>query len=548
MPCPPPLPGFEGLATNGTLVMSFCTMKRTWLMLFGGIATGLLLFAVFPPLNWNVLAVLAPIPLLYALTRFAPLETSGVTDPAAGYLPAEEAGRASRRLSPGAVFTLQCALAGWVAGTLQWGLMCLWIRDTLAIYGGLTGPLSWLAIALFAAIKGLHLAVLAALAGSLLRRPWGGLAVAALWAGLERTHGPLGFTWLLLGNAGIDMALPLRLAPLTGVYGLSFVFVAIACAGVFVLLRRPRQHLLFLLPLAALWLMPGLQLKKGPSAQAVSLQPALKDEGPVSQEENELTVRRLSFLTLQEVLAPRKATPSLVLWPEAPAPFYYHDDPVFRDQMNAMARLAATPVIFGGVARTPEGKPLNSAIYLTGEGRLAGRYDKRVLVPFGEFVPPMFGWIKKISSEAGDFEPGSKVETFVSGEHSIGPFICYEAASPHLVREVAQAGADVFVNISNDGYFGRSAARAQHLLLARMRAVENHRWLLRSTNDGITASIDPAGRVWDRFADGKRAVGRLRFGWEKEQTPYTRGGDWFAWGCLIVGLAAAGLERIRQRG
>ncbi len=284
-----------------------------------------------------------------------------------------------------------------------------------------------------------------------------------------------------------------------------------------------------------------MRLEKAPNAEAVSLQPALKDEGPVSQEENERTVRRLSFLTLQEAMNPRRPTPQLVLWPEAPAPFYYYDDPQFREQMNTMARLATAPTIFGGVARTADGRPLNSAIYLSGEGQLAGRYDKRFLVPFGEFVPPMFGWIKKISSEAGDFEPGSRVETFVAGGHSIGPFICYEAAFPHLVREVAEAGADVFVNISNDGYFGHSAARAQHLLLARMRAVENHRWLLRSTNDGITVSIDPVGRVWDRFEDGKRAVGRLRFGWEKAQTPYTRGGDWFAWGCLVVGLAAAGV-------
>src|SRR5664279_3852532 len=159
-------------------------MNRTWLMLSAGILTGLLLFAVFPPLNWNVLAVLAPVPLLYAIARFGLGDASNGTEPAP--VPAS------------AVFMLQCSLAGWIAGTLQWGLMCLWIRDTLSIYGGLTGPLSWLAIALFAAIKGLHLALFAAVAGTLLRRPWGGLAVAALWTGLERTHGPLGFTWLLL--------------------------------------------------------------------------------------------------------------------------------------------------------------------------------------------------------------------------------------------------------------------------------------------------------------------------------------------------------------
>jgi apolipoprotein N-acyltransferase len=247
-------------------------MKRSQLALLGGLATGLLLFAVFPPLDLRVLAPLAPIPLLYALAWEG-----------------EQGG-----LSP-----WQRALAGWIAGALQWGLMCYWIRDTLALYGGLEGPLSWLAVALFAAIKGLHLALFATLAGPLLAQPWGGLAVAALWTGLERTHGPLGFTWLLMGNAGIDMQLPLRLAPFTGVYGLSFVFMALAGAATLVLLRRPRRHLLYIVPLAALWLLPAVRLTKAPGAQAVSLQPALQDTTLVSAEENDRTVRQLSFFTLQ---------------------------------------------------------------------------------------------------------------------------------------------------------------------------------------------------------------------------------------------------------
>jgi apolipoprotein N-acyltransferase len=137
------------------------------------------------------------------------------------------------------------------------------------------------------------------------------------------------------------------------------------------------------------------------------------------------------------------------------------------------------------------------------------------------------------------------VVIFTANGHAMGPFICYEAAFPHLVRDVTGAGAEVLVNLSNDGYFGRSAAREQHLLLARMRAVENHRWLLRSTNDGITVSIDPAGRIWDRFPALKRTAGRLRFGWEHAKTPYTRAGDWFAWGCLAAGLAAAGWAMLR---
>jgi apolipoprotein N-acyltransferase len=496
-------------------------MTPTRLTLLGGFLTGLLLFAVFPPLDYRFLAPFALIPLLYALVQNS-----------------DESWQA-RWLIP--------FFGGWIAGTLQWGLTCSWIRDTLAMYGGLTGPLSWLAIALFAVAKGLHLAVLAALAKPFLKRPWGGLAVAALWTGIERTHGPLGFTWLLLGNAGIDMALPLRLAPVTGVYGLSFVFVLVTCAVLFVLLRRPRWHLLYAAPLVLLWLVPPVRMDKAPKAEAVSLQPAISETEPITEDDNLRMVRRLSFATLQESMNPARPTPQMVLWPEAPAPFYYYDDPAFREQMDTMARLAGVPTIFGGVARTPEGQPLNSAFFLNGEGHLSGRYDKRFLVPFGEFIPPLFGWINKISHEAGDFAAGTRTEIFTAGDHSIGPFICYEAAFPHLVREVAATGANVFVNLSNDGYFGRSAARTQHLLLARMRAVENHRWLLRSTNDGITVSIDPAGRIWDRFPEGKRIAGRLRFGWESGLTAYTQDGDWFAWSCLGLGLAAAALEMLRLR-
>ncbi len=123
------------------------------------------------------------------------------------------------------------------------------------------------------------------------------------------------------------------------------------------------------------------------------------------------------------------------------------------------------------------------------------RYDKIKLVPFGEFVPDIFGWVNRITKEAGDFAPGERVVEFPVNGHRIGAFICYESAFPDLVRQFASDGAEVLVNLSNDGYFGHSAAREQHLELVRMRAAENRRWILRATNDGITATIDPAGRV-----------------------------------------------------
>jgi apolipoprotein N-acyltransferase len=196
-------------------------------------------------------------------------------------------------------------------------------------------------------------------------------------------------------------------------------------------------------------------------------------------------------------------------------------------------------MLFGTVAYTTEHAPLNSAVLVGANGNLASRYDKIFLVPFGEFVPPLFSFVNRITQEAGDFVPGNRTVVSQVGQRSIGAFICYESAFPHLVREFPRAGAELLVNLTNDGYFGRSSARAQHLLLARMRAAENRRWLLRPTNDGYTVSIDPAGRVIDRVEPYQRAAARLSFSYVEQTTAYTRFGDWFAWLCLASSLPLA---------
>lgn len=480
-------------------------MRLGWLLAAGALLSALLLAALFPPVNWTILAPLALAPLLFALAH----------EP-----------RAARRF-----------LAGWASGALYWLLVCFWIRDVLASYGGLNGPLSWLALLLFALAKGLHTAVFAALAGPLMRRWWAIPAVAALWTGIERTHGPLGFAWLALGNAGIAMDIPMRLAPWLGVYGLSFVFAMIAAAVASLLLRRRRAELAWLLPLAVLWLLPPLERRSVYDREAVAVQPNVAADARWDEQSLRETTRRLAFRTLEAALEPRRTPAALLVWPEVPAPFYYYDDAQFRREVTETARLARAPFLFGTVAYTPRQEPLNSAVLLDSSGRLAGRYDKARLVPFGEFIPPGFGWIRKISSEAGDYAAGEGARILQAGEHSLGVFICYESAFPDYVRQFAAQGAEVLVNLTNDGYFGRSAARAQHLLLARMRAVENRRWLLRVANDGITASIDPSGQVWSQLPEKELRAARLPLRHLRSRTFYTRHGDWFAWLCLGAGIA-----------
>ncbi|MBC8167509.1 MAG: hypothetical protein H7Y20_16770, partial [Bryobacteraceae bacterium] len=123
-------------------------------------------------------------------------------------------------------------------------------------------------------------------------------------------------------------------------------------------------------------------------------------------------------------------------------------------------------------------------------------------------------------------------------------FICYESAFPDLVRRFALDGATVLANLSNDGYFGGSAAREQHLSLVRMRAAENNRWILRSTNDGVTASVDPAGRIRRTFPPSQSTSGRLPFNYEPKLTFYTRFGDVFAWICAFAALGLLILSQI----
>jgi len=335
------------------------------------------------------------------------------------------------------------------------------------------------------------------------------------------------------------MSLPLRAAPVAGVYGVSFVFAALACGLTLVALRRDRRELLWLLALPLLWLLPAVQLREAPSEQAVAMQTNVGADAEWSIAETDRTVKEFAVRTLQEGLDPDKPKPALLLWPEAPAPFYYYEDPSLRLQVGEAARLTGAPLMMAGVAFTPKKAPLNSAFLIDETGRLTGRYDKVRLVPFGEYIPAGFEWIEKISSGAGNYAPGTGMKVFPVGRHTLGSFICYESAFPDYVRLAAANGAEVLVNLTNDGYFGGSRAREQHLLLARMRAVENRRWLLRPANDGITAAIDPAGRIWDRMPSFQRMTGRLRFGWIRDKTIYTQYGDWFAWLCLAGGLGAA---------
>ncbi len=434
-------------------------------------------------------------------------------------------------------------LLGYITGFVYWFGVCYWIENVLASYGAMGKVLAWLAFVLFCLIKALHMGVFALLAGILIRRWWAVPAVAALWVAVESSHTFLGFAWLALGNAGINMGIPMRLAPFTSVYGLSFIFAAMATALALAALKRPRLHLLWVLALPFLIFLPPLPDAQRGRDTAVLVQPNISEDTQWTPELVDRMQRRLAMLAIRGVMSGGQEHPSLVVSPEVPAPLY-DNDPRLRGYIDELAHVTDAYLLLGVVGHTPQGAPLNSVILVSPQGTIISRYDKVNLVPFGEFVPWPFDFVKKISTETGDFVPGTRVVVSPVGDHKIGAFICYESVFPNFVRRFVADGAQVLFNLSNDGYFGKSAAREQHLEIVRMRAAENRRWILRSTNDGITATIDPAGRLRGTVPMFVEAASRTGFSYINDTTFYTRFGDWFPIVCAVL---AAGLLLVSLR-
>jgi apolipoprotein N-acyltransferase len=437
------------------------------------------------------------------------------------------------------------AVLGLTTGVVHWGGMCYWVHYVMDVHGGL-GP--WGATAVFVLFClgcALGTAVFGIAAGPLLATRWAVPGVAALWTINEWVPAPYGFTWLGLGDAALAFPFMPLLAPWTGVYGLTFV---LACLSVYST-RRPshvQTGLLAIVFAGGIFLGTSRTQTDVADQRAVIVQPNVATDRAWSPNDIEELKAQLTELSLREAQNRRAGQPSLIVWPEVPAPFYYDTDAQFRATAENVAKSSGLPFLFGTVGWTAQQQPLNATILLSKSGEVIDRYSKIELVPFGEYVPaPWASIVPKVTNEVSDFVPGSKQTTFELNGHKVAAFICYESAFPDFVRRF---DGEVFFNLSNDGYFGRHAAREQHLKLVRMRAIENERWIVRATNDGITASIDPHGNVHDQQKSYKQLAASLPFSYRTEETLYRRWGDWFPKLCVLIAiLCYAGAWRDRKR-
>jgi apolipoprotein N-acyltransferase len=249
-----------------------------------------------------------------------------------------------------------------------------------------------------------------------------------------------------------------------------------------------------------------------------------------------------------EIICPPYPThPDLVIWPESPAPFF-ENDPRFQKATIAIVQADQAPLIIGGLAadysqQQQEWLDYNAAMVIAPDGNLIGRYEKIHLVPFGEYVPfaQYLTFAHKLTGRVSKFTRGTERKVFIlNGHHRYGVFICYEAVFADEVRHFAQLGAEVLVNVSDDAWYGDTSAPWQHLNMARMRAIENRRWLLRDTNNGITAVIDPYGRVRQSIPRHQVDALPAQYGFRDDITFYTEHGDAFAWLCVFLSIPVLG--------
>ena len=415
------------------------------------------------------------------------------------------------------------------------------------------------------------------------------LLVPFAWVAVELARARItGLPWDLLGIAQVDNPLLTRLAPITGVYGLSFIIAAVNALWLIRIRIRERRFTRPVLTIAGVVIVvlyiAGLRLIANPSPTPTTATATLVQEnlevGAANTGPQPSTQQFLdSFSYLSRYPSPRfllgipelPGTPSVLSHPPH-APVRSRQLQRARPNSNRPHRLARISRTFHHSTLTstqpcrpcrfqqstgdrrqhrlraksrttnPATPLFNRASLITPDGTFDGSLRQDPSRPFGEYVPfkDFFFFASNLPDGAGDLDRGTSRTVFTFGGHTYGTFICYESIFGDEVRQFVKNGAEVLVNISDDGWYGDTSAAWQHLNMVRMRAIENHRWILRATNTGVTAAINPYGRVTAAAPRHQRTSIRVHFGYENDLTFYSRYGDLFAYACaLLTTLALA---------
>lgn len=446
---------------------------------------------------------------------------------------------------------------GLMTGWVYFSCTLYWTVGVMTTYGGLAMPVAVIAAGLLVGYLSLYIGAVAVLLGASVRR----FGVSGVWLGpvfwvaAEWARGWIGggFPWVPLGSSQGSVLPIAQLASVTGVYGVSFLVALVsAAAAVLGLSRRPRQLIAVVgvaAVLAVVTVGGMLRLADNRLAESGRVLRVGLIQGNVEQDQKwdprfrDAIVSRYLTLSREAILSGAQ----LVVWPEASTPFFIDRDSALAEPIRKLAEQTRTPFVIG-TDEFDGTNIFNSASVIGADGRGRGGYRKMHLVPFGEYVPlkKLLFFVGPLVEAVSDFAPGTEASVLDVGDGMRASVaICYESTYPSLARAFAQGGAQLLLVITNDAWFGTSSAAYQHFQMGAMRAIENGRYLARAANTGITAVVDPYGRVVKQAGMfeplGLTADVRLL----DSRTIYTRTGDLMAWLCAALTACVAVVLRRR---
>jgi apolipoprotein N-acyltransferase len=460
-----------------------------------------------------------------------------------------------RRPSP-----LRAMILGWAVGTVFFYTTCYWLTYSMIHYGGVPAVVAYALLIPPAIVIGIFPGLAMVLVALAIRRwdQWAILSAPVFWTAFEWVR--LAVTGQLWNAVGYSQAFKwwlIQPASWGGVYAVSFLIVLVNAAVACVAMKRTLRASVatVLIVISVVLVMVSSRVNPSPADSAkwlcvVAVQPNVPmTSGKSVAEMNALLERHLSLSIRALKSCPQSYKKSLVIWPESPMNFTYGTDQAFQNLVKRFSLENNTYLLFNSLEAAPDGGSYNSALLINGDAPII-QYDKIRLMPFGEYVP-LPQWLpgaSLITGIVGEFTPGNKYTLMEVDNVRAGVFICIESAYPWIAREMTNRGADLLINISNDGYLGPNAVMRQHLANTVFRAVENGRPLLRVTNTGISARIDPDGQIRDQTGAFEPDVRVWQYSQLQANASYTKHGDWFVYTCITISalLAVAALLGSRR--
>lgn len=484
------------------------------------ILSGILLVTCQPPVSLFPLAFIALVPLLYAIEKYSYRHP---------FIP------------------------GFITGIVTYLGLIYWVVVAMNTYGGIDIFTSTLILLLFVLYLSLYMgcftAAICAMDKNLSVPIY--LSAPIAWVLLEYVRGIAltGFPWSFLAHSQHNFLTFIQIASITGTYFLSFLIVAINCIVFFGAFKKPvsKIYLIIIFTLVAASIAFGVNKLNEPHEGKLTTAIV---QGNIRQDvkwDNNFKIKTIQVY-YQHTLK-NGSNVDLVIWPETALPLVFNEELYVNQYIKALPPVINSHLLFGTLWKDRNGKLYNSSYVIGKNGDVNGIYNKAHLVPFGEYTPLVryLPFLQKITAQGAGFASGEIHDPIITSLGKVGILICYEGVFPSITNETVARGAQFLVNLTNDAWYEKTSAAYQHLAFYVFRAVETDRYVLRAANTGISAIIDPRGRITARTPIFEEEVLKGKFTLRDGFTFYVRYGDYFILILLIFLLVIIAIQWFRGK-